>query len=321
MRSLKFDTFVFEGMEAYRRNEYQLANDLLDKALLMNKDNYLAELWKIRSLVMLEKQEDALQVIEKYMQKKLDFRLKELLEKWKDICVRKKTEEIDVIELKKLNEETDLLQEKYQHQRNIRIIDLVFLDIVVRTIVLICGPRLLDLSTEAKILYGNMGVFIITVYYYYFKTILPANIYEIWIYILRTLRRIYALLVKEKSRYALLSGFVVLTAMNVLYGYNMMNEFFFTSVAAFMIGMLVLPIAEEIVFCGFMYGYVKNCKWLGVCSYLVGRSLFQGELIGYWYVILAMICLYAYHKKKTILAPIAIHFLSNISAGIAMYFK
>lgn len=70
MRSLKFDTFVFEGMEAYRRNEYQLANDLLDKALLMNKDNYLAELWKIRSLVMLEKQEDALQVIEKYMQKK-----------------------------------------------------------------------------------------------------------------------------------------------------------------------------------------------------------------------------------------------------------
>ena len=39
MRSLKFDTFVFEGMEAYRRNEYQLANDLLDKALLMNKDN------------------------------------------------------------------------------------------------------------------------------------------------------------------------------------------------------------------------------------------------------------------------------------------
>jgi len=183
MRSLKFDTFVFEGMQAYRRNEYQLANEFLNKAVLMNKDNYLANLWKVRCLVMLEKQEEALQVIETYMRKKVDSRLQELLEKWKDICVRKKTEEINVIELKKLNEETDLLQEKYQHQRNIRIIDLVFLDILVRTIVLICGSRLLDLSTEAKILYGNMGIFIITVYYYYFKTILPANIYEIWIYI------------------------------------------------------------------------------------------------------------------------------------------
>jgi len=122
MHIFSVDKLVFNAVRAYKAGEYQTAEVALNQALKSDQKDFAANLWKVRTLVMLGRYTEGIRAVDAYSNKKLHTKLAELLLKWKAFCLTKvQSNEAEEKDLIQMNQETDEMLEKYQHKRDFRL--------------------------------------------------------------------------------------------------------------------------------------------------------------------------------------------------------
>lgn len=312
MNIFSVDKLVFNAVSAYKLTEYQKANEFLDKALSIDNKDFTANLWKIRTMAMLGKYTEAIDAISAYTNKKLNAKLSEMLLEWNEFCIAQiqptTCEYKDIISM---NQETDKLLEQYQHQRDFKFLDVigVFGLLIIVTLLVI----LFRVSADIRIDVTSVIYLFIVIFYYYCKAILPANIYDVYQYMISKVRQMYkSKLFIYQAIFIFLMTFSHACKIRVdLVDYKMLITFISTVV--------VFPIFEEVITRGFLYGYLK--KYNKLISWTIVSLVFYGlhlQDATFWHIIISIIFLRAYDNEKTILAPIILHMLNNVM-NIGMY--
>jgi membrane protease YdiL (CAAX protease family) len=217
-----------------------------------------------------------------------------------------------------LNNKTDDLLEYYQHYRNIKFYDILFVlftFIVIGTAVKVIQSIFdLHLSSYLRILLVMIFFTPFTLYYYYskaiLKAILKADIYTYLHYISNRTKRLFYSKFFRGYCMVIILGIISFAlkkpSTNTLH-FNIMS---LMSISCF-------PISEEIFFRGLLYKYLE--RYSRILSGIIVTFLFYMvhlNTASYWHVVLSICCLIAYDKEKTIIAPISIHIINNILASI-----
>jgi membrane protease YdiL (CAAX protease family) len=83
----------------------------------------------------------------------------------------------------------------------------------------------------------------------------------------------------------------------------------------FIVGGLVAPVAEEIVFRGLIFGYLR--RWGLPAAVLISTAMFAaihfGQVIPVTQIVGGMVFAIAYHTGKSLMVPIVIHMLGNLA--------
>lgn len=93
------------------------------------------------------------------------------------------------------------------------------------------------------------------------------------------------------------------------------STFFMQFLAAGIVG----PIAEELIFRGLIYNRMK--KMLSITAAAVCSAILFGVFHGNWVqapyaIIIGLVCVYAYERYKSFLAPVLVHMSANIMSVI-----
>ncbi|VBB09169.1 caax protease self-immunity [Lucifera butyrica] len=306
--AVNFGKLLLSAIACYKAQNYTESNNLLAKALLINKSDFTANFWKMRIVVMQEKCEEAINLITVCRKLKPAARVKDLLEPWEKYCLGKINETNDnTIDILALNNDTDNLLEYYQHHRSFRFLDIVY------AVLLYFGeaPLLIpfNLSVDmTAIISGLIYTPIILVYYYNKATLVP-NIYVVVHYGINKIRQIL------KSNSFRLSCLFILLLTTIIFKRRL--DFTHINTTIFIVSAFFYPIFEELFYRGFLYGYLK--KYGKELSYIIVTVVFYAahmELSNSWHIVLSLICLLVYDQEKTILAPILIHIINNILAAV-----
>lgn len=318
MRIFSVDKLVFNAVQAYKAGEYQTAEVVLNQALKCDHKDFAANLWKVRTLVMLGRYAEGIKSVDAYSNKKLHTKLAELLLKWKTFCLTKVqsngAEEKDLVQM---NQETDEMLETYQHQRDFSFLDIIVVVGLLLMIAFLVGR--FHMSSGVRLNVVSVIYAVAVVYYYAFKAILPLTIYEVGGYILKKLTQLYhSSLIRTQIIFIFLMSFFLElhSPSHHLTGQLMTSTMLVGTV-------LIFPIFEEIVMRGFLYGYLKKYnRWIAWIIVTFAFYAWHTEDANSWHIILSGICLYVYDCEGTILAPITIHILNNvINIGLYIGFK
>ena len=319
---IKFGTLLHRAISDYHMQNYDEANSFIDQALGINQFDFLANFWKVRTLVMQGKFEEAMNFMTVCRESKSAVKLENLLAPWESLC-RKQTNQ-DYIDLAALNNETDDLLAYYQHHRTFRFLDLIY------AVLLFIGSGVLTdiyqtvLLNSSELTAMTKGFIIALIYalaisyYYYHKTIIVPNIY---ISLQNSVYRILKLcnsktFIKAVSFLIIAQIVIVIVFKDLLRalpeGVNVNHIFHLIGI------ILVIPILEEIVMRGILYGnlqkYGKALAWTVVTMVFYSYHL---DTASWWHIFLSLLCLWVYDREKTILAPIMIHILNN---GLSVLF-
>lgn len=83
----------------------------------------------------------------------------------------------------------------------------------------------------------------------------------------------------------------------------------------FLVGGVIAPVAEEILFRGVIFGYLR--RWGLTTAVLVSTALFAslhlGSAIPVTQIVGGVVFALAYHSAKSLVAPIVIHILGNLA--------
>ena len=315
MRIFSVDKLVFNGIHAYRLGEYQKADNLLNGALELDRINFAANIWKVRTLVMLGEYVEAIHIIDTHPKKKLNTKLSDLFLKWKEFCLIKVQLNADESEdISQMNRETDELMEQYQHQRDFTLWDIIVaLGMFFVIVLLVIQFRVFN---EVRFSVVSLIYTVMMAYYYYAKSILPMNIYDIGSYIFQKIIQLYhSFLFKNIVIYL----FLIDAFLNLKSHENHLVEQITGSIILTVVSMFIDPINEEIFMRGFLYGYLKRYnKWFAWIIVTIAFYAMHTVDANWWHIMLSCVCLYVYDHEKTILAPIVLHVLNN-TFGVALY--
>jgi membrane protease YdiL (CAAX protease family) len=224
-------------------------------------------------------------------------------------------EEKDLIQM---NQETDEMLEKYQHQRDFRLWDIIVVVGLLVIIGLLIGR--FHMSSVIRLEVGVVMYAFAVACYYAFKAVLPLTIYEEGVYTLKKLTQLYhSSLIRKQIAFIFPMIFFLVLHSNG----DQLTEQVVKSTMLVVVGMFIFPILEEIVMRGFLYGYLKRYnKWLAWIIVTIAFYALHMEDADSWHIILSGLCLYVYDCEGTILAPIMIHILNNVfSIGLYIMFK
>jgi len=314
MHIFSVDKLVFNAVRAYKAGEYQTAEDALNQALKSDQKDFAANLWKVRTLVMLGRYTEGIRAVDAYSNKKLHTKLAELLLKWKAFCLTKvQSNEAEEKDLIQMNQETDEMLEKYQHKRDFRLWDIIA---VVGLLVIMSFLVGRLIPSAARLPVRSVTYLFIVVYYYAFKAVLPLTIYEAGVYTLKKVTQLYhSSLIRKQIIFIFLMIFFLILHSNG----DHITEQVVKSTMLVVDAMFIGPIFEEIVMRGFLYGYLKRYnKWLAWIIVTIAFYAMHTKDAGSWHIILSCICLYVYDCEGTLLAPIMIHILNNV-IDISLY--
>jgi membrane protease YdiL (CAAX protease family) len=224
-------------------------------------------------------------------------------------------EEKDLIQM---NQETDEMLEKYQHQRNFRLWDIIAAVGLFLIIGFLVGR--FHMSSAIRLEVVTVLYVFVVVYYYNFKAILPLTIYEAMLYTLKKLTQLYH---SSLIRIQVIFVFQMLFFLVLRSNGNQLIEKTVASTMLVVDAMFIGPIFEEIVMRGFLYGYLKRYnRWLAWIIVTIAFYAMHTKDANYWHIILSGLCLYVYDCEGTLLAPIMIHILNNvIDIGLYIGFK
>jgi len=319
MHIFSVDKLVFNAVRAYKSGEYQTAEVALNQALKRDQKDFAANLWKVRTLVMLGRYAEGIRAVDAYSNKKLHTKLAELLLKWKAFCLTKvQSNEAEEKDLIQMNQETDEMLEKYQHQRNFRLWDIIAAVGLFLIIGFLVGR--FHMSSAIRLEVVTVLYVFVVVYYYNFKAILPLTIYEAMLYTLKKLTQLYH---SSLIRIQVIFVFQMLFFLVLRSNGNQLIEKTVASTMLVVDAMFIGPIFEEIVMRGFLYGYLKRYnRWLAWIIVTIAFYAMHTKDANYWHIILSGLCLYVYDCEGTLLAPIMIHILNNvIDIGLYIGFK
>ena len=83
----------------------------------------------------------------------------------------------------------------------------------------------------------------------------------------------------------------------------------------FFVGGILAPVAEEVIFRGLIFGYLR--RWGAAAAILISTALFAaihlGPTIPATQIVGGIVFAVAYHKSRSLMAPIVIHMLGNLA--------
>lgn len=311
MLSFCFGKYLFEANKAYKSGDYANAYSIIEKALLIKKFDFKANLLRIRITIMLSEYLKAISLINQYKTFKNSSKLIELLIPWEEICLNKINQTNKNIDLIDLNNKTDNLLEQYEHSRPFKLADvLIAILLFIGTIALVTWSHINLSKTSMHCTFMSIYTFII-LFYYYNKAIIKNDIYTlIWYIKDRTLKLFHSKIFLNCCLFITLGGlfYVIRKPLNTI------NQLEFSYLVAFN---LAYPISEEIFIRGILYTsllkYGERFSWLAVTVMFVAL---HGNEANLWHIILSVCCLITYVEEKTILAPIFIHIINNTIASL-----
>lgn len=312
MLSLKFGRFLYNAISSYEKQDYFAADSFIDKALVINNHDFIANLWKIRVTVMQQKYDEAINIIKFCREIYLSTQLEHMLKPWEQFCLKQINEETNEdIDIITLNNRTDDLLKHYQHDRNYSFLDIVYVLLICLGITLLCVlmyfTRILSLKEYIDYIYFILFGFALSVFYYR-KVILIPNIYISLRYGYTRLRQLCYSRNFISNCSLLILGSLVLNLFT-----RKSNEF--PTMLNFIFNITFVPVYEELALRGFLYGYLK--KYGRALSWTIVTIIFYKLHMHYaniWHIVLSILCLRVYDSEKTILAPILLHTLNNIMA-------
>lgn len=313
--SYSFGKLLSSAITAYKMGHYIEADSQLNKALAINKDDFEATFWKIRVAVMQKNYETAVSLISACKELKVASKMNELFVPWEDFCSDQIYEPWNnELALINLNNTTDELLQYYQHHRSFSIGDLL------RVILLYYGVAFIILGTlqwlkvkSFLVVGGNLFDILflpIICMCYYRKATLNSNIYIAFQFTIKKIRELFM----SKQFRKLCFFFIVLMVMSHLNSVRFLGSppLVNNITDSFLKVMITAPISEEILFRGYLYGYLKKYgKFISWGIVMTIFSLAHYMTPSLWHAIFSFIALSVYDKEKTILAPICIHLLNN----------
>ncbi|VBB06132.1 caax protease self-immunity [Lucifera butyrica] len=313
LSSFFFGRTLHSAIVAFNEGRFAEAENLVEEALVINNHDFEANFLKMRIAVMQQKYEKAMVLINVCKKIKIASKLNQLLAPWEEYCsihIGQPPEEgLDVI---KLNEKTDELLRFYQHNREYKISDLVW--ITVLFIVLTFSMNyLLEILFHISMIRSNAALYMFTLlylpivsYYYFRKVTLIPNVYILLRYGINTLRGLF------KSKRFINSVLTITLGLTMLFTSGLIKRDLHTRFLEIVAIVLAGPIEEEILIRGFLYGYLRKYgKVLSWSLVTIVFCLLHGESASSWQAIVSIACLNVYDQEKTILAPIIIHMLNN----------
>jgi len=305
MNIFSVDKLVFKAIGAYRSGEYQIADTFLNSALELDHTNFAANIWKVRTLVMLGGYVEAIDIIDTYSKKKLHTKLSEMFSKWKEFCLTKV--ELNVSESKdgiQIEKETDELLKQYEHQRDFTLWNVIVAILMFFAIAFwIVKLRIFPEERNSLII---LPYTLIIGYYYYSKAILPMNVYDLRSYIFQKITQLYHSYLFKKVVVQLFALHVIFTIFRPAGSHTGATMIVIASIT-------IVPLLQEILLRGFLYGYLKKYnEWIAWIIVTIAFCVTEGQAAYWWYIILSAACFFVYHHEATILAPIALHMLNNI---------
>jgi len=312
--SFGFGKQLFTAMNAYKAGNYIEADAFLDSALSIKNNDFTAQFWKIRTAFMQQNYEKALQLIAICKEFMPSVELEKLLEPWEKLSLTYAANPHGEKEdLTFLNHEADDMLEYYQHKRSYSLKECVYVVLFGFAVLFFLGFISWYIDIRSVVFSEYLAILqtiIYTLTYTYFYYNKPALVPNIYISIQYGLARIGNLFYSSNF----------LTCMSLLFFWLLIIQSGLKNIGLpydssyrlfFMVSMFLSPIMEEIIFRGFFYGYLIRYGKI-VCWVLV--TVIFLTMIGAPSVrmtVLSIICLIAYDRERTILAPLLLHLMNN----------
>ncbi|KYZ77509.1 hypothetical protein AXX12_05220 [Anaerosporomusa subterranea] len=314
---IKFGDIFQTGVLKYNQSLYEQSKEQFEKALIINKNDFLVNFWLLRVHTKLGTIIEA----DIYASKCVALRpdLKELINYWqmstKDHYLLKEN-------WIQLEDEVDKKIMEYERNRQYSGKDIVKVILIMLAVLflgiffffLICRALNIPIlsifaqSPSSGLIYRNI-LLIPFIFFYYHKPILITNF---WIKI-KDVAKLF-------SNKKFLNWLTLLLTIKILVGILTLShnsiirdKVVFLLPEVIIVAVFLAPICEEVIFRGLLFKCVK--QFSKSFAYLISALLFyayHGIEANYFHFILGLVFAYAYEEFGTLTAPIVLHSLQNV---------